>query len=166
MPKKPAKRSDSDEELYTTVTDELYDDLLELTGQQAVHFVLWEDSMAHALANSPDLAADNAQDSPLEEDLATIDLDIYLKDGIYFELIGAQCYLSLDSEPLSGYDTIYSHLTTLRGEGIWLDDVGVDEEDGLVLILSRQRQPLLYIPAAAWTVAEWDELPSDSPLDS
>lgn len=143
-------RSNPADELYTTVSDEQFDALMELTDQQIVHAVLWEDSMAAAL------------DETEGEDEATYDLDLYLRDGVYFELYGAQFYASLDSEPLTGYDTLQAQIEELIRGGLWFDDLGVDEDEGLVLILCRQRQPLLYIPAGAWFIDEWEELPDDS----
>jgi hypothetical protein len=152
MPK-PQTRPAQGDELFTTVSDEQFDDLMDLTGQQVVHTVLWADSMAALL------------DESASEGDAPFDLDVYLKDGVYFELYGVQCYDSLDSEPYTGYDRLQAHLAHLIAEGLWLDDLGVDEEDGLVLILCRQRRPLLYIPAGAWFLDEWDELPTDMDSD-
>lgn len=163
MPK-PDSRSNPSDELYTTVSDEQFEDLMDLSGQQIVQTILWNDSMANALDDADALDSD-PQPSPTqtaETDNSVFDLDVYLKDGVYFELFGVQLYPSLDSEPLSGYDTVKAFLTELIAQGLWLDDLGVDEDDGLVLILCRQREPLLYIPAGAWFIDEWDELPDDS----
>ncbi|MEX1019209.1 MAG: hypothetical protein WDZ49_06090 [Litorilinea sp.] len=169
MPNNNSRPAPGDE-LYTTVDQDQFDDLMDLTGQQVAQVVLWDDSMAAALEstaapNADDLADDPANTSEAGGAVADtiFDLDLYLKDGVYFELYGVQFYPSLDSEPLTGYDTVQAHLRALIQEGLWLDDLGVDEEDGLVLILCRRRTPLLYVPAGAWYLDEWDELPDDSP---
>lgn len=170
MARSKPTRPDPGDTLYTGVDDDQFDDLAELTGQQVVHAGLWQDSMATALTPQDSL---EAQDAPAHAhnavaesaDDAVFDLDLYLRDGVYFELYGVQLYPSLDSEPLSGYDAAQQHLRALIDSGLWLDEIGVDEDDSLVLILCRRRDPLLYVPAGAWVVDEWDELPDDTTGD-
>ena len=61
-------------EFYTTVDDELYEELGELVGQKVVYFELWEDSLAD------ELEADGESSEVSEED-TSFDLDLYLDDG-------------------------------------------------------------------------------------
>jgi hypothetical protein len=154
---KPGSRPAHEDELFVSVTDDQFEDLMDLTRQPVVFAKLWQDSMANALDDS------GHEPDPIMEGGEAYDLDLYLKDGVYFELYGVQFYPSLDSEPLTGYDSVQGHLQALIATGLWLDDIGVDEDDGLVLILCRNREPLLYIPAGGWFLDEWEELPDEGP---
>lgn len=142
-------RKRSEAELYTTVSNKLYDDLSVLTGQRVAHVVVWEESLADAIEH-------------VEVDMdeqATFDLDLYLTDGVYFELYGVVCYQDPSADPLVGWDETGRILLSLVNRGIWLDEIAVDDEDQLVLILSHQRQPALYMVVGGWLLEEWDELP-------
>jgi hypothetical protein len=128
--------------LYTTVDDELYDELAALAGQKIVYVEVWEDSLSSALEVEAEDQADQV----------TFDMDIYLADGAYFELYSTACYASLDDDPWLGLETVQKH-------GVYLDEIAVDEEDQLVLVLRYGDDEHLYLPVAAWLLAEWDELP-------
>jgi hypothetical protein len=139
--------------LYTTVDDELYDELSELSGQKVVYVEMWEDSLADALDQG---------ETPATAPSATsnhFDLDLYLEDGVYFELYGAQCYADLDAEPWRGLDIAQKRLVGLVKRGLWLEEVAVNEDDGLVLVLSHKGEAQLYIDVGGWLIDEWDELP-------
>ena len=135
--------------LYTTVDDELYEEVAALAGQKIVHVEIWEDSLADALS-------DNAS---TPEAQINFDLDLYLADGIYFELYGTLCYPTLESEPLQGLESINQRLTDLLKGGLWLDEVAVNEQDALVLVLGRKPATFLYLVVGGWLLEEWDELP-------
>ncbi|HRW11316.1 MAG TPA: hypothetical protein P5121_39730 [Caldilineaceae bacterium] len=138
-----------DFDFFTTVDDEMYDDLAELTGQKIVHVELWEEALQDTLAGT-------------ETDPATqtaIDMDLYLDGGLYFELYGVLCFPDPDEEPLVGYATIEQTLNRLVKQTLWLDEIAVDEEDSLVFVLSQQHKPQLYLMIDGWSFAEWDELP-------
>lgn len=140
---------DEEMPLYTTVDDELYDELAALAGQNVVYIEVWEDSLSTALeveAEDPD-----AQIS--------FDMDIYLADGAYFELYSAACYPDLDSDPWRGLDNVQTQMTAVAKRGAQLEEVAVDEEDQLVLVLRYAEGQHLYLPVAAWLLNEWDELP-------
>ena len=137
-------------DFYTTVDDEMYEDLAELAGQRVVHVQLWEESISDMLEGQ-EVAATSTN---------AADLDLYLEGGIYFELYGVLAYRNPDQDPLPDRETVARQLTALVKQGLWLDEVAVDEEDGLVLILSRARKPQLYLSISGWSVDEWDELPA------
>jgi len=140
--------------LLTSVDDELYDELSELTGQRVVHVALWEESLADALAG--ELA--DAETDP--ERQSTFDLDLYLDEGVYFELYGASAFTDLDAPPVTGADPMARLLLTAVDRGVWLEEIAVDEEDNLVLILGRQEVPALYLTVGGWLLEEWEELPA------
>ena len=137
-------------DFYTTVDDEMYEDLAELAGQRVVHVQLWEESISDMLEGQ-EVAATSTN---------AADLDLYLEGGIYFELYGVLAYRNPEQDPLPDRETVARQLTALVKQGLWLDEVAVDEEDGLVLILSRARKPQLYLSISGWSVDEWDELPA------
>lgn len=137
-------------EFYTTVDDEMFDELSELVEQKVVFFELWEDSLADEL---------DEQSSPAPEEETTFDLDLYLEDGIYFQLYSTTFFPTLDSEPWSGEEFVRKQLGQLLRQKIELGEVAVDEEDGLILVLSKNGQPALYCSVAGWLLEEWDELP-------
>ena len=43
--------------------------------------------------------------------------------------------------------------------GAVLEEIAVDEDDGLVLVLGLKRQPVFYLQVGAWLLDEWEELP-------
>lgn len=135
--------------LTTSVDDELYDEISELAGQKVVHVEIWEDSLATALNET----------EPEDEPNAQFDLDLYLEDGVYFELYGTRCYPDIDSEPWADLNTVTRHLQAYVKQGLWLEEVAVNEGDELVLVLARNQTPLAYLEIGGWLIEEWDELP-------
>ncbi len=135
-------------EFYTTVDDELFAELSELIGQKVVFFEVWEDSLADDLEKATPTDAPN-----------TFDIDLYLADGIYFELYSTACFLDLEADPWIGQETVRQRLGEMMRVGLELHDVAVDQEDGLILILAKAGKPALYLSIAGWLVEEWDELP-------
>jgi hypothetical protein len=105
--------------------------------------------LADALADLPEAALGPAG----------VDLDLYLQDGVYFELYSTYCYTDLDAEPVADQRAVERHLAQLLAAGLWLGEIAVDEEDGLVLVLTRQHQPVLYCQVGAWILDGWEELP-------
>lgn len=159
-------RNADDVDLFTEVDDELFDALTDLTGQRVVHIAIWDDSLADELADLDDEdAPDSIDRSGVDSDddgssQEVFDLDLYLADGIYFELYGTLCFPDLDADPLRGVDVVNKHLASLVNQGIWFDEVAVDEEDQLVLVIAQSRQPILYFVVGGWLIEEWDELPT------
>ena len=135
--------------LYTTVDDELYDELSQLAGQAIVFVEVWEDSLSSAL--------EEEEEQP--EQQASFDIDLYLADGAYFELYSATCFDSPDGEPWIGLDAVSKRLSAAAKQKAVLEEVAVDEEDQLVLVLAYGSGKHIYLPVAAWLLEEWDELP-------
>ncbi|MFN3979819.1 MAG: hypothetical protein ACK4SA_05495 [Caldilinea sp.] len=142
-------RAEKDLPLMTTVDDETYDELVTLIEQRIVHIALWEDSLADGLTDRP---AD-----PAVQD--TFDIDLYLEDGVYFELYGVACFDDPDAEAWNGLATTGTRLATLVKSGVRLNDIAVDEDDGLILVLEASGGKTVYLAVGAWLLAEWDELP-------
>lgn len=142
-------RAEKDLPLMTTVDDETYDELVTLIEQRIVHIALWEDSLADGLTDRP---AD-----PAVQD--TFDIDLYLEDGVYFELYGVACFDDPDAEAWNGLATTGTRLATLVKSGARLNDIAVDEDDGLILVLEASGGKTIYLAVGAWLLAEWDELP-------
>lgn len=135
--------------LYTTVDDEMYEELAELSGQKIVHFELWEDSLSDALGDTSIPATDQV----------LFDLDLYLADGVYFELYGTTCHPDPASMPIQGLEALHARLLGLVQQGAALAEVAVDEEDNLVLVLGQGQTHQLYLAVGGWLLEEWDELP-------
>ncbi|RIK52886.1 MAG: hypothetical protein DCC57_09210 [Chloroflexi bacterium] len=134
---------------FTQVDDEQYNNLVELEGQKVVHAAIWEDALADALAGLP-----GVNDGP-----AGVDIDLYLKDGVYFELYGVFCYPTLDQDPILDRAALESQLAALIATGLWLEEIAVDEDEALVLVLAQNHRPRLYVQVGAWLLDEWEELP-------
>jgi hypothetical protein len=137
------------ETLYTTVDDQLYDELNELTDQKIVYVELWEDSLADVLGQVDGRTEDSEQ----------FDLDLYLEEGVYLELYGVQCFSDPDDEPWQGLEFVRRQVLAQLKRGLWLEEVAVDETEGLVLVLGRGGQPYIYLDVGGWQIEEWDELP-------
>lgn len=142
---------DESEGPFTRVDDEQYDDLVELEGQQVVFAAVWEEALADALADLP-----GTEDGP-----AGVDLDLYLQDGVYFELYSSFCYPTLDDDPILGQAAVEALIKPLIRDGLWLEEIAVDDDEALVLVLAQRHQPRLYVQAGAWLVEEWEELPDE-----
>ncbi len=131
-----------------TVDDELFDELVELVGQQIVHLAVWEDSMVDAL----DLA--NGEPQP-----PSFDMDVYLEGGVYFELYGVSVYPDPASEPWADRAEVERRLSALVRSSGTLGEVAVDEADALVLVLFVGEEAAAYLDIGGWLLEAWDELP-------
>jgi hypothetical protein len=149
----PARRREATPELmvYSRVDDEQFVELSGLCAQRIVHATVWEETLLAALDH--DVAEAWVQD--------TFDIDLYLGDGVYLELFGVCCFPAPDAEPWQGHEVVGERLGHLIAGGVWLDEVAVNEDDSLILILARRRQPGLYLAVSAWSLHEWEELPTD-----
>lgn len=136
-------------DIITTVSDEMFEELLTLVGEKVLNFTLWDESLADALTGE-ETAAD-------EQTVA--DIDLFLEGGVYFELYGAAFYTDPSEAPLAGSATIQQKLSTLINSGLWLDEFAFDEDEQLVLVLGQNKQPIFYVVIGGWTMDEWDELP-------
>jgi hypothetical protein len=146
----PTPGPEPSDELYVRVDDEQYAELSQLIGAPIIHAAVWEESLVDALEPQPDLTT------------TAVDLDLYLRDGVYFELYGVVCYPRLDAEPLSDLAAIERLLQQAVREELLLAEVAVDDEDALVLVLAQQENPMLYLQVGAWLLDEWQELPDDA----
>ena len=146
-----SKKKPNKAEIITRVDDEVYGELAEMVDQKILSFVLWEESLSDELENI----------ETSEEEIVAADIDLYLEGGVYFELYGAVSYPKLTDDPLQGASTIHKRLSTLISKGVWLDEVAVDEHDQLVLVLSQQHQPVLFLAIGGWVIDMWDELPEN-----
>jgi hypothetical protein len=156
MPIREPKGDDG--QLYTHVDDEQYDELSELNGQPIVHVSVWEEGLADSLA-AVGRTGSGQQPSSVEGDEIAADIDLYLRDGVYFELYGTLCYTDLDAAPLNDLTEIEKQLQDLVKAGVVLEEIAVDDEEGLVIILGQRHRPLLYLQVGAWLLDEWEELP-------
>lgn len=137
-------------DIFTRVDDATYDELTLLTGQRVVHVELWEDSLVDELLTDQS----EVDGAPL------FDLDLYLEEGIFFELYGASAFTGLEADPIVDNDELARTLLTLVNEQIWLDDVAVDEDENLVLVLGQTAVARLYLVIGGWSLEEWEELPA------
>ncbi len=137
--------------LYTTVDDDLYDEISELVGQRIVYVGFWDDSLADAM--------EQTESNPVEQN--AFDLDLYLEDGVYFELYGTFFYPDLNSEPLVGLEPVSQRIGDLGQSGMWLEEIAVDESDALILVLGDQGTTKIYLAVEGWLLEEWDELPEE-----
>ena len=149
-------------QLYTQVDDEQYEELSELNGQPVVFVAVWEEGLAEAMT-PPEREAEESDASASDaKDETAADIDLYLRDGVYFELYGTLCYTDLDAAPLSGLDRIEGQLQAMVKQGLVLEEIAVDEEEGLVLVLAQKHKPVLYLQVGAWLLDEWEELPESA----
>lgn len=142
-------QTDKELPLLTTVDDETYDELATLIGQRIVHVALWEDSLADALA----------QQTVAPDQQTTFDLDLYLEDGVYFEMYSVACFDDPEAEAWHGLAQTGARLAALVTGRAQLSDVAVDDDDGLVLAITTPDGRNCYLVVGAWLLAEWDELP-------
>jgi hypothetical protein len=155
----PVSEAPSDDgQLYTHVDDEQYDELSELNGQPVVHTSVWEEGLADSMLSAA--REISGEGGNLNEVAA--DIDLYLRDGVYFELYGTLCYTDLNEPPLADLAQIEQRLLRLVKAGVELEEIAVDDDDGLVLVLAQHRQPVLYLQVGAWLLDEWEELPDSS----
>jgi hypothetical protein len=148
----PEPETDLAEGLHRTVTDELYDELVEqVTDQRVVGLAVWEESLA-----------DDPEAGPTPADQRDIfDLDLYVENHNYMELYGVQIYRDPESDPLQGLEQTGKMLSKLVEDGVWLEEVAVNEIDELVLILAQRHEPCLYLSVSGWTLEQWDNLPEE-----
>lgn len=142
-------QTDKELPLLTTVDDETYGELATLIGQRIVHVALWEDSLADALA----------QQAVAPDQQTIFDLDLYLEDGVYFEMYGVACFDDPEAEAWRGLAQTGARLAALVAGRAQLSDVAVDDDDGLVLVITTPDGRNCYLVVGAWLLAEWDELP-------
>ena len=143
---KASRVRDQGIEVSFRVDMETLEQLDSLSGQQVVATTVWDDSVTQALAD-------------VETVDSAVDMDLYLSDGIFFELYGVLCYADLESEPLPDAAAVESALNYLIKLGIQLQETASDTEEDLVLVLADAGGPAMYLNVGAWSLEEWEELP-------
>ena len=103
-----ARRRQRSVPIVSVVDDDLYDELIDLTGQRIVHAIVWEESLLEALEKEEIDA----------EALTLFDLDLYLEEGIYFELYATGCHPDPESEPLQGLSAVEHRIRSLVAQPI------------------------------------------------
>jgi hypothetical protein len=142
---------DADFLFYSSVDDELFEELSQLQGEEVAHIGVWEDSLGDALPG------EGGKGTPANT--GAFDIDLYLADGVYFELYGVAVYDDPDADPYQDTEVLESRVRRLLTNGCTLGEIAVDEEDALVLVLFQGRKPALYLAVGGWVLEEWDELP-------
>lgn len=142
-----AKRSTTalDVDMNMQVDDETLEELQQLEQEEICRIVQWGESIVDALADTQDFRA--------------VDLDLYLADGVLFELYGVLCYPDLESDPISEPEEMDTMFDLYQGEGALIAEIAVDTEDDLVLLLTNGSGATLYLNIGAWSLEEWEELP-------
>ncbi|MCS6845727.1 MAG: hypothetical protein NZ528_15615 [Caldilineales bacterium] len=142
-----------EDELITELTDEAYEELASLEGSLVVGVSFWDSSLADDL--------EEGEIAPEERML--LDLDIYLENNVTLELYGVALYTSLeDPEPVVGMENLEQALVAMVDRESILDEVAESEDGALVLVFSAGGEITLLASVSAWTISEWDELPSEA----
>ena len=137
--------------LHYRLDDGLYEELVDtVVGERVMGLALWEESIS-----------DEVDERPSPEMRVLFDLDLYLENSVMLGLYGTAIFADPESGPLRGWQQTGKIVQTLINSGIWLDEIAATEEDELVLILSRNHVPQLYLNVSGWTVEEWETLPGE-----
>ena len=138
-------------QLCYRLDDALYDELADtVAGERVIGLALWEESVS-----------DEGGERPTPGQRVLFDLDLYLDNRLLLALYGTALYSDPKSSPLRGWQQAGKIVQTLINSGIWLDEIAATEEDELVLILSRNHVPQLYLNVSGWTVEAWETLPGE-----
>ncbi|MDE0077971.1 MAG: hypothetical protein OXO50_10660 [Caldilineaceae bacterium] len=137
--------------LYYRLDDEQYEELVDaVAGERVMSLALWEESVS-----------DEGGLRPPPDQRLLFDLDLYLENRMLLALYGTAIYSDPESSPLRGWQRTGKIVQTLISTGIWLDEIAATDEDELVLILSRNHVPQLYLNVSGWTVEDWENLPGE-----
>jgi len=140
------------EQINFELTDELWEELVELEGAPIASLVVWDSS----------LVDDSLDDPVTDENRIYVDFEIYLDDQILLELYGAAVLKDESSNALIGFDNIGRALGRLTGKGALIQEIAADQEERLVLILQNQNGEKLLTPITAWLLSSWDALPEET----
>lgn len=143
--------TDPDLEFHTELSEDLYQELVDtVEGERVVGMAIWESSLADE---------EGQEIAPEQRDI--FDLDLYLENHTYLELYGVYVHTDPMEPPLRGLDRLGTILSNLVEQGVWLDEIATTEDNELVLILARHREPQLYLNVGGWSLEEWDRLPDE-----
>ncbi len=153
--------------LHVQLDDEQYAALVDtVAGEKVMGLALWEESITDQLDSripqgSGLLSAINEGEKPTPTARVLFDLELYLENNLLLTLYGTSFFADPESDPLRGWQWAGKILQSLINEGIWVDEIAATEEDELVLILSRNHTPQMYLNVSGWSVEEWDALPGE-----
>ena len=137
--------------LFYRLDSEQYEVLVDtVAGERVMSLALWEESVS-----------DEGGVRPPPDERVLFDLDLYLENKMLLALYGTAIYSDPESSPLRGWQQAGRIVQALISNGIWLDEIAATEEEELVLILSRNHVPQLYLNVSGWTVEEWETLPGE-----
>ncbi len=140
------------EQINFKLTDELWEELVELEGASIASLVVWDSS----------LVDDSLDDPVTDENRIYVDFELYLDDQILLELYGAAVLINESSDALVGFDNIGRVLSHLAEKGALIQEIAADQEERLVLILQSREGKRLLTPITAWLLASWDALPEEA----
>ena len=153
--------------LHVQLDDEQYAALVDtVAGEKIIGLALWEESITDQFdSRRPQgfghLSAINEGEKPTPAARVLFDLELYLENNLLLTLYGTSFFPDPESDPLRGWQWAGKILQSLINEGIWLDEIAATEEDELVLILSRNHTPQMYLNVSGWSVEEWETLPGE-----
>ena len=137
--------------LHVQLDDEQFAALVDtVAGEKVIGLALWEESIT-----------DLGDEKPTPTERVLFDLELYLENNLLLTLYGTSFFPDPESDPLRGWQWAGKILQSLINEGIWLDEIAATEEDELVLILSRNHAPQMYLNVSGWSVEEWETLPGE-----
>ncbi|MCD6291304.1 MAG: hypothetical protein J7M34_12430 [Anaerolineae bacterium] len=143
--------------IQTDLNPLLFVQLQTLQGKSVQGLALWQNSIA-----DEELMELDGDVSP--ENRIFVDFDLYLEGHVLLEIYAATIYRDLDEAPIMGLDAISQALGDMTEQGTILSDVAMDDEDGLVLVLTTQDGVSLIIAPSGWALGHWDELPDEELL--
>ena len=153
--------------LHVQLDDEQYAALVDTAaGEKVIGLALWEESITDQFDSrrpqgSGRFSAIKEGGKPTPAARVLFDLELYLENNLLLTLYGTSFFPDPESDPLRGWQWAGKILQSLINEGIWLDEIAATEEDELVLILSRNHTPQMYLNVSGWSVEEWETLPGE-----
>jgi len=139
-------------EIHFKLTDQLWEELVELDGASIASLVVWDSS----------LVDDNLDDPVTDENRIYVDFELYLDDQQLLEIYGAAVLRDESSDALVGFDNIGRTLGRLAENGALIQEVASDQDDRLVLILRDHKNRRLLTSVTAWLLTTWDALPEET----
>jgi hypothetical protein len=146
-------KADKEMPLLTSVDDETYDELAALIGERIVHVALWEDSLADALAERTGETPTSKPPLTSTSTWKTASTSRCTASPV-LTTPDADAWRGLGARPAPGWP----RSSQARAQ---LGDVAVDDDDGLVLVITTPRGPQHLSGdrrLAAGGVPTWDEL--------
>lgn len=141
-----------DPQIHFKLTDQLWEELVELDGAAIASLVVWDSSLV-----------DDSLDDPItDKNRVYVDFELYLDDQQMLEIYGAAVLMDEASDALIGFDNISRALGRLAENGAMIQEVAADQENRLVLILKDHKNRSILTPVTAWLLTTWDALPEET----